>query len=217
MVTTISVWEELKNAYEGDSCFILGNGNSLANEDSKFLKSMPCFGTNRIYLKLIPDFYVVVNPMVAEQYKSDIEKMPTLKFVTDKVEIPGCVPLHSTPARIFSRSPEKHIYEGYTVTYVCMQLAYYMGFREVFLFGVDHSYKFKGEPNETLVAEGKDPNHFDPDYFTGGKLWNAPDLAESEKSYTIAKRVFEADHRKIYNCTPGSKLDVFERRAGLWD
>jgi len=75
----ISVWEDLKNAYEGDSCFILGNGGSLANEDSRFLKSLPCFGTNRIYLKLVPDFYVCVNPYVAEQYKDDIEKMPTFE------------------------------------------------------------------------------------------------------------------------------------------
>ena len=38
--------------------------------------------------------------------------------------------------------------EGYTVTYYALQLAFAMGFQNVFLVGVDHSFKQTGKPNE---------------------------------------------------------------------
>ena len=58
--------------------------------------------------------------------------------------------------------------------------------------------------------EDNDPNHFSPDYFKGA-LWNNPDLALSESAYSIARRVYEKDGRRIINATPGSHCDIFER------
>ncbi|MCK4793220.1 MAG: hypothetical protein KAV87_56340 [Desulfobacteraceae bacterium] len=43
-----------------------------------------------------------------------------------------------------------------TVKYVAMQIAYYMGFRRVFLIGVDHNYKAIGNPNEKQLLSGVD-------------------------------------------------------------
>lgn len=212
-----SVWDDLKNKHEGDVCFIIGNGKSLADESNEFLSSFPSFGTNRIYLKnFTPTYFCCINPLVASQYRADIERLNCIKFVTDSVPIRGAIPLHSKHIMAFSRNPEKYICEGYTVTYVAMQLAFFMGFKTVYLIGVDHDFKFEGQPNEEIVATGADPNHFDPSYFSGGHLWNAPDLENSEKAYRIAKRVFESEGRKIYNITPNSKLDVFETRMDLW-
>ncbi len=91
-----------------------------------------------------------------------------------------------------------------------MQLAYYFGFTTVLLVGVDHSYKYDGKPNQEMVMNNDDPNHFDPSYFKGQK-WNNPDLEKSEISYNLAKVAFEKDGRRIVNLTPGSKLNVFEK------
>jgi hypothetical protein len=97
-----------------------------------------------------------------------------------------------------------------------MQLAYFIGYRTVLLIGVDHRFKVSGSPNQQVVSEGPDPNHFNPDYFGKGFTWNLPDLEQSEQSYRMAKSVFESDGRKIVNCTPGSALDVFEKEELDW-
>ena len=85
-----------------------------------------------------------------------------------------------------------------------------MGFKNVLLVGVDHSYQFGGAPNEERIWEGNDPNHFHPGYFKG-KKWNNPDLEKSEAAYRLAKEAFEADGRQIINCSRHTELDVFER------
>ena len=209
------VFDGYHNLHQGETCLVIGNGKSLADETNEFLCSYPSFGTNRIYLKnFVPTYYVCINELVADQYKDDIGHLGTVKFVTEKVKIPGYIeqiPLHSFYTMAFSHEPWKGVNEGNTVTYVCLQLAYWMGFSTVLLVGVDHSYKFEGSPHEQLIAKGADPNHFDPNYFSDNKVWNAPDLEGSERAYMIAKRVFEEDGRRIINITPGSALDVFEK------
>ncbi len=100
------------------------------------------------------------------------------------------------------------------MTFVCLQLAYYMGFSTVLLVGCDHSFEFEGEPNAPAVANGKDVNHFHQDYFADGVLWHNPDLDQSARAYKMAKTVYDADGRSIVNLTRGSDLDVFER--GDW-
>lgn len=212
------IWRETRDCHKGQACLVLGNGKSLAAESNETLCKLPSFGTNRIYLRqgFEPTYYVCVNELVAGQYKQDIENIGSIKFVTDRVPMKGVIPLRSNHIMAFSKDPSKYICEGYTVTYVCLQLAYHMGFKTVYLLGVDHSYKFDGEPNGILLAHGEDPNHFDPHYFSDGKIWNAPDLENSERAYRIARRVYEEDGREIINLTPDSKLDVFLRSKRPW-
>ena len=83
------------------------------------------------------------------------------------------------------------------MTYVAMQLAYFMGFEEVVLVGVDHSFATKGPAHEVVTSTGADPNHFDPTYFGKGFRWQLPDLETSELAYGLARQVFEADGRRI--------------------
>ena len=119
--------------------------------------------------------------------------------------------LHGSEHRVFSENPHVSIYQGFTVTFVALQLAFYFGFSEVALVGCDHNFASKGKPNETVVSGESDPNHFDPNYFAGGAKWQLPDLFQSEISYQLAKDVFEMNGRKIYNCTVGGKLDIYNR------
>jgi hypothetical protein len=102
------------------------------------------------------------------------------------------------------------IFEGYTVTYVAMQLAYYMGFDQVFLIGVDHNYITKGSPNEQQLLSGSDPNHFDSNYF-GNQQWHLPDLDGSEVSYQLAKYFYHRAGKQIYDATLGGKLNIFPK------
>jgi hypothetical protein len=195
------------------TCLIIGNGPSLADVPTDFLDKYPTFGSNRVYLKYEPNYYACVNPLVIKQYYRDINRLDSLKFVSGKYAhfVPGSVRLSITAERVFAKRDFEPVYEGYTVTFVLMQIAYWYGYKRVGLVGVDHRYTFEGKPNQELIADGVDQNHFDPSYFSGGAMWNAPDLVRSEQSYRIAKDVYERAGREIVNLTPDSALDVFER------
>lgn len=203
------------NIHSGETGLIIGNGPSLKNVPLEFLKKYTSFGTNRIYLMdgFTPTYYVSVNPLVVEQSIEQINGLTSAKFIPKQFasRIPGAFPLVSHYSPCFSMNPRAYVYEGYTVTYVCMQLAYFMGFDTVLLVGVDHRFSFQGSPNEERVAEGPDPNHFHPEYFSNGTHWNNPDLERSEESYRMAKDVFDRDGKRIINLTDGSALDIFEK------
>lgn len=196
---------QYKDMHKGETCIIIGNGPSLHDVCNSFLKSYPTFGSNRIFLKFVPTYYVCVNQLVLDQNKSIIDLLSCDKFLKG-------VNLKSVYRRDFSFEPDKWIYEGYTVTYVCMQLAYWMGFTTVLLVGVDHHYNYEGKPNEVnMIAVGeKDDSHFSPEYFSG-MFFHNPDLEQSEISYAMAKKVFEKDGRKIINLTCNSRLTIFEK------
>ena len=195
-----------------DQCYVLGCGPSLSKIDNLILDSLPTFGSNRIFKKYIPDYYACINPVEANKYPVEIEVMDCkYKFVTDKVPVPGCTPLHSTTQVDFSINPFWAVQEGYSVTFVLLQLAFFYGFREVFLLGVDHRYVQPCKPNEEITWTGRDPNHFADDYVKPGERWNGADLEKSEYYFQIAKKIFDSNGRKIINLTEGSALDVFER------
>ncbi len=92
-----------------------------------------------------------------------------------------------------------------------MQLAYYLGFEQVILIGVDHSFASKGPAHQLVTSTGDDPNHFDPSYFGAGFRWQLPDLEQSEVAYRLAKMQFERAGREILDATVGGRLDVFPK------
>jgi hypothetical protein len=99
------------------------------------------------------------------------------------------------------------------VTFVALQLAYHMGFREVILLGLDHRFSAKGRPNRVAIRpDSPDRDHFHPDYFPKGARWQLPDLRRSELAYAEARTAFENDGRRIVDATPDGGCTVFERR-----
>ncbi|MGE5072889.1 MAG: hypothetical protein ACM3MF_05615, partial [Anaerolineae bacterium] len=111
----------------------------------------------------------------------------------------------------FATDARGRLWEGATVTYVALQLAYHMGFRQVILIGVDHSFTSKGKANQTVVSEGDDPNHFSAGYFGKGFRWQLPDLDTSEVGYRMAREAFEKDGREVLDATIGGRLTVFKK------
>lgn len=207
---------DLYNTHLHETCIVIGNGPGLSDIPIKFLQYYPSFGTNRIYLlkDFTPMYYVVVNQLVIEQYYQDmIQIQCKAKFVKADYQhmIPDSIAITSmNPDPPFSFKPLDGICEGNTVTYVALQLVYWMGFERVLLVGVDHKYSYSGNPNEECVFHGDDLNHFDPSYFREAH-WNNPDLEQSEGYYAIAKYVFETTGRRIINCSTRTELNVFEK------
>lgn len=220
-----------------DSCvdqrvWIIGNGPSIAETDLSPLSSETTIGTNSIFLNFeamgfAVTHYVVEDYLVAEDRADDIAAIqgPTKWFGN---YLDYCLPdapdtmwlnvsadyrdRHDWPS--FSADLARIAYVGGTVTYLCMQLAYYLGAAEVVLVGVDHSYVVPDdEPldGNTITSTRDDVNHFHSDYFGKGKRWHLPRVDRMERAYVRARDAFEADGRRILNATKGGRLEVFPR------
>jgi hypothetical protein len=233
-VPTSLDWQDLKDLHAGRTGLIIGNGPSLTQIPLDLLEKYPSFGTNRVYLlkDFAPTYYVSVNPLVIEQYGEEALTVlgeGTDVFFLSAGFLPAVPPsvagrvldLHSIGGpTVFSRDPREGTHEGCTVTYVCMQLAWWMGFTRILLVGVDHHFVGLPDrdvsPNEEIPGfDGGDPNHFHPDYFSGQDVrWHFADLEHSEEAYGIAKSAYAETGRTIVNLTPGSHLDVFPKE--LW-
>jgi len=212
-----------RGRHQGERCFIIGNGPSLKNTDLTLLRNEITFGLNRIYLMFeelgFPTtYFFAINKLVIEQCAPEIRALPMPKFLTWRSrrwmkEDPETMFLDTDyrGPETFSIDLTGRIFEGGTVTYVALQAAYWMGFQEVILVGVDHSYSTKGPANATVVSQGDDPNHFHPEYFGRGFRWQLPDLEASERSYNLAREAFEADGRKVVDASVGGLLEVFPK------
>jgi hypothetical protein len=212
-----------RDRHIGERCFIIGNGPSLKVTDLSLLRNEITFGMNRIYLMFeelgFPTtYFFAINTLVIEQCASEIRALPIPKFITWRSrqwmkEDSGTlfVDTDYRGNESFSVDLAGRVFEGGTVTYVALQAAYWMGFQEVILVGVDHRYSTKGPANATVVSQSEDPNHFHPEYFGRGFRWQLPDLEASERSYRRARDAFEADDRKVVDATVGGLLEVFKK------
>lgn len=216
-----SVLESFRNQYYGKRCFIIGNGPSLNHVDWSLLKDEYTFGANRIYLLFdkmgfVPSFYTCVDSLAITQSIDEIKKIKTPKFISEShIQLLAGFGeigfLRSLYKPKFHKDLTQGVYEGYTVTFVSLQVAYFMGFREVILIGVDHNYVFEGNPNQEVVSLGDDVNHFHPDYLPKGYRWKTPNLAVVEQAYSLAKSAFEEDGRIILDGTINGKLTIFPK------
>lgn len=219
---SIELLTAYKDRHKGERCVIIGNGPSLKKTDVSKIKNEYTFGMNRIYLAF-PEwgfetsYFVSINDLVIEQCAEDIRQLEMPKFLSWHSRqyiqpTEDTAFLHTTYYNPkFARDVRRRVWEGATVTYVAMQLAFFMGFEQVILIGVDHSFKAKGEPNKTVVSQGDDESHFDARYFGKGFRWQLPDLDTSELAYMRARHAYQQDGREILDATIGGQLTVFPK------
>jgi len=213
----------MRDLHQGERCFVIGNGPSLKQTDLGLLKGEFTFGLNRIYL-LFPqlgfatNYLVAINTLVTEQCAQEIRALNMPKFITWRARNhlrgdPEVVFLDTdyTGPVSFSTQATGRLFEGSTVTYVALQLAFHLGFEQAILVGVDHRFQTQGQPNVPVVSQGEDPDHFSPDYFGRGFRWQLPDLVASEQAYRLAREGFEAAGRTVQDATVGGALTVFPK------
>jgi hypothetical protein len=214
----------LKDRHRGERCFIIGNGPSLKQTDLSRLRNEFTLGQNRIYLAFpeigfTTTYYLSVNDLVVQQCAAEIDSLAMPLFISWRARKwlkpqPNLYFIHTTyTGEKFATDIRGRIWEGGTVTYTSLQVAYYLGFEQVILVGVDHNYVTQGRPNATVVSEGDDPNHFHPGYFGKGYRWQLPDLVQWEEAYRLARRTYEAGGRSVVDATIGGKLRVFPKVA----
>lgn len=214
--------EACRDRHKGGRCFILGNGPSLADTDLTSLRGEIVFSLNRGYLifprlGFTPAYHVAINPLVVQQSGEELSglEVDELFVAWDQRRHVGRNPRTTFVRQVrgpwFGRDLAHGLWGGYTVTYAALQIAYFMGFKEVVLLGVDHRFVTEGEPNALHISTGPDQNHFDPNYFGPGVRWHLPDLTNSTLAYRLADIFYRADGRRILDATVNGALDVFPK------
>jgi hypothetical protein len=226
-------FDRFREKHVGKRCFILGGGPSLKRIEPELLKDEITFGVNCVFLiydwlGFEPTYYVVEDSLVYEDRHDEIVSKVNNSHCFFPVQFSK--PSFDRPNHLyfraiydfsvnqnwpnFSADPAKLIWIGGTVSYVCLQLAYFMGFTEVYLVGFDHNYV---KPTHVTAkgtewtSHGEDPNHFHKDYFGDGKRWHDPKTDRMELAYKKARKIFEADGRRVLNATFGGQLEIFPR------
>lgn len=218
---------ELRNKYLGKRCFIIGNGPSLNVEDLEKLRNEITFASNKIFLlfdktnwrptyyslfdsKMLKNLYKNLNdlnlqslflPIKAKaEYNLNLQNSIYLNFLESSI---------NPKEPMFSTDISKIVFTGYTVTYISLQIAMYMGFKEIYLIGVDHNYNTYIENGKVVTTGVKD--YFSEEYINTKEDRNLPQLSYSTLAYEKAKQFALENGVKIYNATRGGKLEVFPR------
>jgi len=212
----------LEGAYHGCRCIVMGNGPSIRSMNLGALREEFTFGLNRIYLLFDElgfhtSFYAAINRFVLRQFGEEIRRIEGLKFLNWSYRIPGLegasvIYLETRPIL----RPDGKILEGYyagagTVTNVALQIAFFLGFSEVILVGVDHRYEVEGTPNRAVMASGEDRSHFSADYFGPGVVWQLPDLEAMERGFRQIGGLYRRHRRAIVDATVDGNLTVFPK------
>jgi uncharacterized Rossmann fold enzyme len=223
---------QLKDRHLGQRCFIIGNGPSLRMQDLDRLKKEITFASNRIYLAFDqtewrPTYYTVIDVLVAEQYAQIISTLPLKKIFSSDIRfampfVKGVTWVHTIENLIkennvnplFSNNLRIGAYGGWTVIYLQLQIAFYMGIREVYLLGVDFNYEIPSPSGEMsihgpVVKQQDQQNHFHPDYREPGERWTMPRPDIQYRAFLSAKKAFELQGGKIYNASRTTLLDVY--------
>lgn len=230
---------DLTNKHKGEDAVIIGMGPSLKVEDLEKFQKMASFACNKIFLAYSkthwrPNYYSVIDILVAENNKDEILNADHGKSL----------PIHSETTWDLLKTQRNalcYIYKGsiadwnygasaimneslasgvlaygYTVLVDQIQIAYAMGFKAVYLVGVDFSFSGgmktseKCASGEVLISKGE-LNHFHKDYRKPGEKWTVPKMEEQKHAFAFCRAAFEREGRKLINASRKSELDVLEK------
>ncbi|NWQ39166.1 DUF115 domain-containing protein [Bacillus sp. EB106-08-02-XG196] len=218
----------MKNKHKGNRCFIVGNGPSLTVEDLNLLKNEITFAFNRIYYIFDdtdwrPTYYCSEDDKTIFKSKEEINKLKIEnKFFP--VNFPWDYKIHFNNANYyifkfgdrnveprFSEDIVKGIYWGNTVAYTAIQMAVYMGIKEIYLLGVDHNFSKMINDNGEIVSDETAKDYFTENYNTDKEDLYIPNIEISTRAFKAAKKFTDNHNIKIFNATRGGKLEVFDR------
>lgn len=214
--------KEMHNKYAGKRCFVVATGPSLTMWDLNLIKAEYSFGMNSCVLALNktewrPDFYAIQDEYVYEKLENtilktneeDLKEIWVSENIAGKYEMPErfkIFPLHYLDHKMFhmtgygklefSDDCYKKICDGYTITFSILQMACYLGFKEIYLLGCDCNYNQK---KGHFIEYG----HTDPKAAIMGDKMIA--------GHYEFKKFADSLGIKIVNCTRGGMLEVYPR------
>ena len=217
---------KLKDSHKGEPCVIVGNGPSLRAEDLSTLHALhiPTLACNRIHLIFSqtpwrPTYYFMSDEKLIQQYSDDVEGVPPErrffpKRYKDQIRngrFYNTLPVDYEREGKFSYDAIDGVYQGCSITTEMIQFAFFMGFSEIYLIGVDFSYSVTNKRDDVTYTYSGENNYFIPGYLKPGEVADMPNVNANLLAFQAAKDAIEAKGRVIRNSTRGGKLEVFQR------
>lgn len=222
--------ETLKGSCNGERCFIIGNGPSLNREDLSLLKDEKTFAFNRIYQMYQytdwrPTYYMAIDRSIMQKMYQENEKELCTKhiFFASKalakkykrqnahwVLVNGVAPINlkkKKPCNI-CEDVSQYFSLAQSVTINALEFAFYMGFKEIYLLGIDHCFAVEIDRNGHKHFNQGVENHFKEDNDKSQDFSYKETLTQE---YIICKKYADEHGIHITNVTRGGKLEVFER------
>jgi hypothetical protein len=202
---------KFRGAHAGRRCVVVGNGPSIGEMNLSKLKGEVTIGCNRIYLTsaVVPKYYCIEDALLLRQISGDLkdwEADETVKFVP--ADLSGCLrgvkdvyPINFVAEDFEGRGPNfsedfsRVCYWGSTVSYVMLQLAYYLGCNPIYLIGMDG------------VRGGK-PKHF---YKKDDVEENNARYELSDAAFIEAREFLASEGVKVFDATRDPVRSFFER------
>ena len=220
---------KFKDVHKGERCFIVATGPSLTIEDVDKLKGEICWTCNsgiNLFEKTDwrPRYYAIADgtvfrrveaglDRVSDQFQAafynhkDIEwggeniyPLPVWVSLLMDAETRNVMPGWIKKKRM-SHDITKKVFMGSNVTFVILQLCFYMGFKEIYLLGCACNYK------------GVDVHSKLTGYVDDDKLFESADYVgwSMIQDHKCAKKVADRLGVKIFNATRGGMLEVYPR------
>ena len=220
-----------RNQFSGGTVFILGNGKSLNNYDLSKLADKLTFCFNRFYLADVtwsPVFYTVADEAIIQDYGAEITRY------VKRVAFPMFPKIHPSGVDFRNHVSDEYIlwyrlnwgnmnWNGLklfmddpifgingTVASVGIQASIWMGFKTIYLLGVDMDYVVPAEDNNKngrdIISSGDDPNHFTEKYFPEGHRYHYPRVDVMLEGLSYMNRVAKLHGIRIINLNPNSKF-----------
>lgn len=151
---------DLRDSYKGARCLIIGGSPSLIDLDLSNFRTDYTFYLNRAYLyrnrpAYGKDSVVMSNPHAFAEYGEEVLAC-NLDHVFLSGGIPQTVDFHDPRILIFSQWEQPRMYDGFfqfdlsqplyhgtSVAFAAIQIAYWMGFQDIVLAGIDFKFDVK--------------------------------------------------------------------------
>lgn len=209
-----------KNKYLNNACFIIATGPSLTIEDLELLKGRHSIGVNSIVKSFDktdwrPDYLVISDPIPLSALKEHIHQKDfkrifiakgigkcsedSIRFALYNYQRAKCQMKRDFSGKLYpDNNFEKYFVNTPSSIFSAIQLAYFMGFRTLYLIGQDCSF-------------GRGEAHSDITKIKYKVSANATDSENIIATFENFKEWANKNNLNIYNVTRGGYLEVFPR------
>jgi len=210
--------KDYKNKYKNERCFIIGNGPSLNHTNLNLLKDEYTFALNQINLiydkyDWTPSVYCSFSNRVEKTWRDNIlynirnldvpiflckdyEKIITKELKINFIKTIGTSICNSKDKTQFHVNIEEYVTKYGSTLLSVLEVAIYMGFKEIYLIGTDLGYEKKNTHFDENYLKLTNPSRYNDDITNTHKLIN-----NNIEQYGV----------KIYNATVGGDLEEYER------
>lgn len=223
--------EKLHKLHDGKTCFVIGNGPSLTAKDLSLLHEyrISSFGVNRIY-KIFdqtdwrPTYYMCTDPVMIRDTQAEVNRIESkYKFLpidhkfyhgiqindVDYVNLNYDRTLDGEDKFFLNCTRQLNARE--TVTIACMQLAVHMGYRTIYLLGIDHNFDTIIGENGEITIDPSVKNYFCDNYDQDVISEVKHDVGKTTRAYLDMRQFADKYGINIQNLSRKTKLTAFDR------